>query len=137
MSDQLAGRIRAARAYADKNQLPFAKETSIGKKRLQELEAGSGEPATRNELLLVSEHSGVPIEFLMGGFAYAAKTAPTESTEASQQITELHEMVTDGLDILKGMQTDGMVALGRQIGQEVRRQLEQDSEAQQRRKGSA
>jgi transcriptional regulator with XRE-family HTH domain len=110
MPDDLAGRIRAARAIADQNQLPFAKLTSIGKKRLAELESGAGDPPTENELLLISTHAKLPMEFFT--VSWSDLSAPVSADELFSVLDEIRDQtsqISEGMTMLRGLVSEDTI----------------------------
>jgi transcriptional regulator with XRE-family HTH domain len=128
MSAEWAARVRAARAYADVNQLPFAKATGLGKKRLQELESGSGEPMTPNELILVAKHSGLPEEFFT--IDWEVLTAPIAADELFDRLATIEGQIEFGLSLLQGMVGSDIVNKAEEVVRAARERDQQASEDQ-------
>lgn len=130
---EFGARVRAARAYAGIKQPDAGKYLGKSHVFMREVENGDRE-MTEGEVYMLAKRCELPIEFFSADLSELANGRQSEKTEG--QLSDLHEMVTEGLDLLRKMRTEGLMELGNQIVQEARKQAEQDAASRQRRRGS-
>lgn len=106
-ADDLPARIRAARAYVDMNQDPFAKVIGSNRNRLRELESGSGEPPRANELALIARHSGLPEEFFTVDLQ--ALGEPVSADDLFASLARIEGSIEEGMTMLRGLANEDMI----------------------------